>query len=78
MIYTNSITSKGQITIPKALRMKIGLKTGQSARLELLDDRTISIVAPISSEKLRGLVGAPSNSQPLTDKEKINISARGF
>ena len=78
MIYTNSLTSKGQITIPKALRVKIGLKPGQSARIELSDDRTISIKAPISSELTRKLVGKPSHKQPLSAKEKTSIAARGL
>lgn len=78
MIYTNSITSKGQITIPKALRIKIGLKPGQSARLELTDDRTISIKAPLTSEKVRKIVGKPSRKQPLSARERSNIAARGL
>jgi len=78
MIYTNSLTSKGQLTIPKALRVAIGLKPGQAARLELLNDHTIIITAPLPVKDVRRLVGAPSHKQPLSQKEKLRLAARGL
>lgn len=78
MIYTNSLTSKGQITIPKALRTTVGLKPGQSARIELLNERAIVITAPISAAAVRRLVGKPSYKQPLTATEKVRLVARGL
>ncbi|MCA9342469.1 AbrB/MazE/SpoVT family DNA-binding domain-containing protein [Candidatus Saccharibacteria bacterium] len=78
MMYTNSITPKGQVTIPKALRDKIGLKPGQSARFELLDERTIVIRKPLTDEQVRRVVGPPRGDQPLTDKEKARLKARGL
>lgn len=78
MMYTSSITQKGQITIPKALRDKIDLKPGQSARFELLDDHTIAIRKPLSDEQVRKIVGLPKDDQPLTKKEKERLKARGL
>lgn len=78
MNYTNSLTSKGQVTIPKALRDKIGLKAGKPARISLLNDRSIVITTPLPAARVRELVGAPSNKQPLTAKEKQRMAARGL
>lgn len=78
MTYTNLLTSKGQVTIPKELRERIGLKPGQAARFELLDDRTIIIRRPLSDQQVRELVGEPKHDQPLTPKEKAQLQARGL
>lgn len=78
MVYTNVLTSKGQVTIPKELRDKIGLKPGESAKFELLDDRTIIIRRPLNDGQVRKLVGPPKKDQPLTDSEKLQLKARGL
>ena len=78
MMYTNSVTTKGQVTIPKYLRDVIGLKAGSLARISLMNDKTIIITAPISVEELREKVGPPSNSQKLTFKEEQRLHARGL
>ena len=73
-----SITSKGQVTIPKELRDKIGLRTGGKARIVLLDSRTIAIRTPLSIESIRKNIGKPSNKQPLSAKERQKIASRGL
>lgn len=78
MIYSYTLTSKGQVTIPKALRDTIGLRPGQAARFELLDERTIVIRRPLTDEQTRKLVGPPVKDQPLTPKEKTRLQARGL
>lgn len=78
MTYANTVTSKGQVTIPKELRDQIGLKSGDAAHFELLDERTIIIRAPLSDEQVRRLVGEPKNDQPLTNKERTRLRARGL
>lgn len=74
----HTLTSKGQVTIPKKLRDKIGLRPGGQASITLLDDRTIAIKAPANIESIRMNIGAPSNKQPLTQKEKQRLSSRNF
>ncbi len=78
MIYTNSLTSKGQVTLPKQLRDAIGLKVGTKVKVMQLDKRTIAIRAPLSIEEIREQVGPPKNDQPLTDNEKEGLKARGL
>mgnify|MGYP003612763127 CR=1 FL=1 len=73
---THTLTSKGQVTIPKVLRDKIGLKPGAQASLTLLDDHTIAIRTPMTSREVRALVGEPSHKQPLTAKESERLAAR--
>ena len=78
MIYTNSLTSKGQVTLPKQLRDAIGLKTGTKVKVMQLDSRTIAIRAPLSIEEIRTQIGPPKNNQPLTAEEKERLKARGL
>lgn len=37
MHYTSTMTSKGQVTVPVAIRRKLGLKPGQPVRFEMKD-----------------------------------------
>ncbi len=73
-----SVTSKGQVTLPKELRERIGLKPGGFARFELLDDHTIAIKTSLTPEELRQQVGPPAGNQPLTPSERRNAAARGL
>ena len=36
---TPSVTSKGQVTIPKAIRQKLGIRAGSRVRFRLVGDR---------------------------------------
>ena len=78
MNQTYSITSKGQITLPKELRDAVGLKPGGKAKIMQLDAHTIAIKSPLSAEEVRRLVGPPANDQPLTASEQRNLKARGL
>lgn len=73
-----TLTSKGQVTIPKRLRDKIGLKPGGQANITLLDDRTIAIKAPLDITSIRQAIGRPSHKHPLNKKESERIAARGL
>jgi len=44
MKHESSLTSKGQVTIPKDIRDALGLKPGQKVRFELDDDGNARIV----------------------------------
>ena len=78
MTYSYTITSKGQVTLPKKLRDRVGLKSGDKANISLLDDRTIIIKTPLNIAAIRRLVGKPSGRQPLTTKEKQKLAVRGL
>jgi AbrB family looped-hinge helix DNA binding protein len=61
---STSITSKGQVTIPKAVRDRLGLRTGSRVRFELAPDGHIVLLkadgdqpAPAGFAKLRGIAG---------------------
>jgi len=59
-----TVTSKGQVTIPKPIRERLGIKAGNAIDFELAVDGRIVIIKvdganPISRfEKLRGRAGA--------------------
>jgi AbrB family looped-hinge helix DNA binding protein len=59
-----TVTSKGQVTIPKPIRERLGIKAGNAVDFELAVDGRIVIIKvdganPISRfEKLRGRAGA--------------------
>lgn len=78
MSYIHTITSKGQVTLPKELRDAVGLKTGGQARFIQLDAHTIAIRTPLSAAELREQVGPPLHDQPLTAKERERLAARGL
>ena len=73
-----SITSKGQITLPKELRDAVGLKPGTKAKVIQLDSHTLAIRTPMTVEELREAIGPPANDQPLTAKERERLQARGL
>ena len=43
MNYLSTVTSKGQVTIPQALRKKVGIEPGKQIQFELRDEATITI-----------------------------------
>jgi len=75
MGYTNSITSKGQITIPKAYRDKLGLGEVKKGYISLNDRNEIVITRPRtpaeSLARIREILAHPTNDQPLTEREKL-------
>lgn len=51
------VTSKGQITVPKAVRDRLGIRTGDYLRFTMEDDGTVT-VEPLDSEgRSRTLAG---------------------
>jgi antitoxin PrlF len=64
----SALTAKGQATIPKAVRERLGLKPGDKIRFFLLPDGRVFIlpVRPISS--MRGMFKRPGQ-RPVTIEE---------
>ena len=61
-----TLTSKGQITLPKEIRDRLGLDAGSMLDFELLPDNTIRAkrISP-DARRIRGLLKSP-HAAPLT------------
>jgi AbrB family looped-hinge helix DNA binding protein len=71
MNYTYSITSKGQITIPKEFREKLGLDKFGKATLEVNDRNEIVITAPKDLNEVRALLNKPTFKDKTAEKEQV-------
>lgn len=74
---TATITSKGQITIPKDIRDSMGLKSGDRIKF-MQSEKGQTTFLPISEsiEDLRGIVPKPKNSVTIEDMNET-IRRRG-
>ena len=61
-----TLTSKGQITLPKEIRDRLGLDSGSILDFQLLPNNTITarVVKP-DARRIRGLLKSP-HAEPLT------------
>ena len=70
MNYTHSITSKGQITIPKEFRKQLGLDKLGKATLQVNNNNEIIITAPKDLSEVRALLRKPSFKDSTSEKEQ--------
>lgn len=70
MNYTYSITSKGQITIPKEFRERLGLDKLGRATLSVNDNNEIIITTPKDLSEVRALLNKPSFKDKTSEKEQ--------
>ncbi|HEU4987200.1 MAG TPA: AbrB/MazE/SpoVT family DNA-binding domain-containing protein [Rhizobiaceae bacterium] len=63
------ITAKGQITLPKELRDRYGLKPGDKVEFVEEDGRTWVRARNLRAVDLMGILGPPPNGLRLTDEE---------
>lgn len=70
MSYTYSITSKGQITIPKEFRKKLGLDKLGKATLLVNDRNEIVITAPKGLSEVRALLNKPTFKDKPSEREE--------
>jgi AbrB family looped-hinge helix DNA binding protein len=71
-----TLTSKGQITMPKEIRERLDLKTGDKIHFVLLDDGTLYVLPVNRSLKdLQGIVPKPERA--LTIEEMNEAIAQG-
>ena len=73
--YTYSITSKGQITIPKEFREKLGLDKIAKATLQINAKNEIIITFPKNLSEVRALLSKPSFKDKPSEKEQ-NVGAQ--
>ncbi len=71
MNYTYSITSKGQITIPKEFRDKLGLDKIGKATLRVNDNNEIVITSPKGLDEVRVLLNKPTFKDKVSDTEQM-------
>ena len=53
----STLTSKGQVTIPQALRRQLGLATGQAVEFALSPDATCIMLRPAPSARHSSQIG---------------------
>ena len=60
-----TLTSKGQITLPKEIRDRLGLDAGAMLDFQIMDDNTITArqVLP-DARRIRGLLKSPHAAPP--------------
>lgn len=71
-IYEATITTKGQITVPKAVRKRMRLRDGQKLVFSLeSSDRAVISPAGRSVSRLEGMLGKPERNLTLDDIDAV-------
>lgn len=72
-----TVTSKGQVTLPKAIRERLGLRDGGALRLTVESDQRIVLApADLSVKRLKGMLGKPPRSLSLAEMdEAVRVAA---
>jgi AbrB family looped-hinge helix DNA binding protein len=70
MNYTYSITSKGQITIPKEFRKRLGLDVLGKATLRMNNRGEIIITPPKNLTEVRALLNKPTFQDKTSKREQ--------
>jgi antitoxin PrlF len=66
-----TVTSKGQVTIPKQVREHLGLRTSQKLRFKLEPGRRATMVPDtLSVQRLFGILGKPPRSATLEEMDE--------
>jgi antitoxin PrlF len=75
--YEATVTSKGQLTIPKDVRERLGLGNGGGkVRLTIEDDNRVTISAkPLRLSDLAGILGKPRRSLTLEEMDQAIAQA---
>jgi len=80
------ITSKGQVTIPKAIREKLGVKPGSNIGFEEEGDKIVLVSDETKTDKdaaermIRHMIefGRRAKRIPMTDKELMELTRGPF
>ena len=69
---TSTLTSKGQITIPKAIRDQLGLSEGDRLEFVLYPDGTLGLIPKTHDiRELQGSLPAPTRSLTLEQIDEV-------
>ena len=70
-----AITAKGQATIPKAIRERLGVKPGDRIKFFVHPDGTVVLLPKRPVSELRGIVKA--RRRPVTVEDMTDAAAEG-
>jgi AbrB family looped-hinge helix DNA binding protein len=71
-----TLTSKGQITLPKEIRDRLGLDAGSMLDFQVLPDNTIAaLTVKPDGRRIRGLLKSP-HARPLTVEQMDEGAAK--
>jgi len=73
-IMDSAITSKGQATIPKAIRDHLGVKPGDRVKFFVHPDGSVVLLPKLPASALRGIVKA---QRPVTIEEMSKAASAG-
>ena len=71
MSYTHNITAKGQITIPKEFRDKLGLDNIGKATIQINSKNEIILTPPKDLATVRSLLNKPSLKDSPSEREQV-------
>jgi antitoxin PrlF len=71
----STLTKKGQVTIPKAVRQHLGVKPGDRIKFFMMRDGTVVIRPTLPVTALKGIVPAPPYPVSIEDMNEAIISA---
>jgi antitoxin PrlF len=71
----SAITSKGQATIPKAIRDHLQLKVGDRIKFFIHPDGSVVLLPKLPASALRGIV--KPRRRPVTIEEMAEVAAAG-
>ena len=68
---TSTVTSKGQITIPRTVRDRLGLRAGDRVLFQVDEAGTVTMTLAAASSlgRIPGLLGHLAGSRPVTVEE---------
>jgi antitoxin PrlF len=74
---TSTISSKGQITVPKGVRDRLGLRTGTTVEFELTDNGVLlrkghKGIRPV--DKVRGILDRGRSTDAIVDEMRGGVS----
>ena len=72
----STVTDKGQVTLPKAIRDRLGIRPGSKLEFELRPDNTLQVhVLARGSAGLFGLLARPSEAARTLEEMQAGVTA---